>query len=171
MTAVSAGFWGIVVVAIDFSSLVRGGRRIVRKSLLAGLSRLRKTVFLGDATNQSGPRTGRYAPESAAVALQSLAVCAALVCVKRNSALQQRRRQTEGPCNMAFLGGVVGLVVGWVVTAAVVIIGGNLIGVTDFEGALSMGAIFAYGPMGGLIGLIAGVWIVRRMRRAKATQI
>lgn len=69
---------------------------------------------------------------------------------------------------LALLGGIAGLIVGWVATAAITIFVGDLIGASNFEGALGMGAIFGIGPFGGLAGLILGIWIVVRKRRAKA---
>lgn len=70
---------------------------------------------------------------------------------------------------LACLGGIAGLVVGWVATAAATIFIGELVGASNFEGALGMGAIFGIGPIGGLTGLIAGVWIVIRKRRARTS--
>jgi hypothetical protein len=71
---------------------------------------------------------------------------------------------------LALLGGIAGLIVGWVITAAATIFIGDLIGASNFEGALGMGAIFGLGPIGGLVGLIAGVWIAIWKRRARATK-
>lgn len=70
---------------------------------------------------------------------------------------------------LAVLGGIAGLIVGWIVTAAATIIIGDLAGASNFEGALGMGAIFGIGPLGGVVGLVFGVWLVVRARRHKAS--
>ena len=67
----------------------------------------------------------------------------------------------------AVLGGIAGLIAGWIVAAAATIIIGNLVGASNFEGALGMGAIFGIGPLGGLLGLVLGIWIVIRARRSR----
>lgn len=59
---------------------------------------------------------------------------------------------------------VVGFVAGWVVVAACALAIGELAGVTQFEGAFAMGAVFQIGPVGGLIGACIGGW--RGWRRA-----
>jgi hypothetical protein len=66
---------------------------------------------------------------------------------------------------LAILGGLLGLIIGWIAAAAATIIIGSALGASEFEGALSMQAFFAAGPLGGLIGLAAGIWLVIRMRR------
>jgi MFS family permease len=65
---------------------------------------------------------------------------------------------------LAVLGGILGAALGWITVAfAAIVISGNL-GVSDFEGARAMGAIFGIGPIGGLVGLIVGMWLVLRAR-------
>lgn len=66
----------------------------------------------------------------------------------------------------ALLGGLAGAIVGWVGIAALVITFGETFGLTNFEGQRDMTAIFGFGPIGGLVGLIAGVWLARRFARA-----
>ena len=47
---------------------------------------------------------------------------------------------------------------------------GGYYGVTDFEGARGMIAVFTFGPIGGLLGLIIGVWLPLRLKSgAKVT--
>lgn len=72
---------------------------------------------------------------------------------------------------LAILGGLLGLILGWVATAAAVIIVGSAIGASNFEGALGMGAIFGFGPMGGLVGLALGIWLAIRWRRRRTTSV
>lgn len=67
----------------------------------------------------------------------------------------------------AILGGLVGAVVGWVAAAAIAIALSGYYGVTDFEGARSMTAIFFFGPIGGFLGLIIGTWLALRLRAGK----
>jgi hypothetical protein len=67
----------------------------------------------------------------------------------------------------AILGGLAGAVAGWVAAAAIAIFLSGYYGVSDFEGARSMTAIFFFGPIGGLIGLIIGVWLALRLRAGK----
>ena len=65
---------------------------------------------------------------------------------------------------VAALAGVVGLGLGWIVAAFAALAIGALIGVSDFEGQRAMVAFFAIGPIGGLIGLILGVWTSRKLK-------
>lgn len=55
--------------------------------------------------------------------------------------------------------GLLGFVLGWVITAASALEVGELSGVSHFDGAYAMGAIFLMGPMGGLFGAIVGAWL------------
>lgn len=67
---------------------------------------------------------------------------------------------------VAVLAGLLGLVLGWAVAAFGFLGIGGLVGVSDFEGQRAMTAFFAAGPVGGLIGLLAGLWwSLRRSRR------
>jgi hypothetical protein len=66
------------------------------------------------------------------------------------------------------LGGLVGAIVGWVSAAAATLLLGGLFGLTEFEGQRSMTAIFAIGPVGGVIGLIAGLALGWRWSRRSA---
>lgn len=64
------------------------------------------------------------------------------------------------------IGGIVGLIVGWVATAAAVILFGEHFGLSNFEGQRDIMAAFGYGPAGGLIGLVIGVLLARRLSRS-----
>ncbi len=65
---------------------------------------------------------------------------------------------------IAVLAGLVGLVLGWAIAAFGFLIVGGLLGVSDFEGQRAMLAFFAIGPIGGLIGLVLGVWLSRKIK-------
>ena len=67
---------------------------------------------------------------------------------------------------IALAAGLIGTLVGWVAAAALTIALGGYFGLTEFEGERSMTAIFGIGPIGGLIGLIAGLWLALRLRSA-----
>jgi hypothetical protein len=69
---------------------------------------------------------------------------------------------------IAILGGLLGAVVGWIVAAAITLGVGGHYGLTDFEGARAMTAIFGIGPMGGVVGLIIGTWLGLRLRKGSA---
>ncbi len=65
--------------------------------------------------------------------------------------------------------GLLGFVLGWIVASATALITGELSGVSNFEGAYAMGAIFYVGPAGGLfgailVGLMGWRWANRRKR-------
>jgi membrane associated rhomboid family serine protease len=77
----------------------------------------------------------------------------------------QRNRGFHVTFFLAILGGLLGLILGWIATAAATLIIGSATGVSNAEGAFAMGAIFFIGPVGGLIGLILGIWLVIRLRR------
>lgn len=67
---------------------------------------------------------------------------------------------------LALLAGIAGCALGWVAAAALAIGLGGYFGLSDFEGQRAMTAIFAIGPIGGLIGLVVGfVWTVTRRHR------
>jgi hypothetical protein len=66
---------------------------------------------------------------------------------------------------IAILAGLFGLAIGWIVAAFGFLIIGGMVGVSDFEGQRAMLAFFAVGPVGGLIGLIAGIWVAIKFRR------
>jgi hypothetical protein len=70
---------------------------------------------------------------------------------------------------LAILGGLLGLIFGWIAAAATALIIGSATGVSNAEGAFAMGAIFFIGPVGGLIGLVLGIWLVVRLRRKRQT--
>ena len=65
---------------------------------------------------------------------------------------------------IAIIAGIVGATIGYFVfgiTAAAV---GEFAGMSSFEGGLGMFAFLFVGPIGGLIGLISGVWLTFRWR-------
>ena len=66
---------------------------------------------------------------------------------------------------IAALAGVFGLALGWIVAAFGFLIIGGMVGVSDFEGQRAMLAFFAVGPVGGVVGLIAGIWAALKFRR------
>ena len=68
---------------------------------------------------------------------------------------------------LAIIGGLVGGALGWVVAAFAALIIGSAMGVSNFEGQRAMTAVFFFGPIGGLAGIIAGVALVLRLRRRR----
>jgi hypothetical protein len=60
---------------------------------------------------------------------------------------------------VTLLGGLAGAIVGWIAAAAATLLLGGYFGLTEFEGERSMTAVFGIGPIGGVIGLIAGLWL------------
>ena len=66
---------------------------------------------------------------------------------------------------VTLLGGLAGAIGGWVAAAAATLLLGNYFGLTEFEGERSMTAVFGIGPIGGVIGLIAGLWLALRLYR------
>jgi hypothetical protein len=56
------------------------------------------------------------------------------------------------------LAGLLGMIAGWVGIAALVI---SLSG-EDRDGGIAMGAFFEIGPIGGVVGFIAGAWLFNR---------
>lgn len=68
---------------------------------------------------------------------------------------------------LAFLIGILGLIVGWLVAAFGTLILGSILGLSDFEGERAMVAFFAAGPVGGLIGIVIAIWLWSRRRTAR----
>lgn len=66
---------------------------------------------------------------------------------------------------VVLLGGLAGAIVGWIAAAAVTMLLGEYFGLTEFEGEKSMTAVFGIGPMGGVAGLIAGLWVALRWHK------
>jgi ABC-type antimicrobial peptide transport system permease subunit len=66
---------------------------------------------------------------------------------------------------VVLLGGIAGAIVGWVAAAAATMLLGGCFGLDEFEGEKSMTAIFGMGPMGGVAGLIAGLWLALRWHK------
>jgi hypothetical protein len=65
---------------------------------------------------------------------------------------------------LSLLAGIVGAAAGWVAAAALTILLGGYLGVSDFEGGRGMLAVWGIGPLGGLAGLLLGIVLVLRMR-------
>ncbi|MBL8566398.1 MAG: hypothetical protein JNM89_11840 [Hyphomicrobiaceae bacterium] len=63
---------------------------------------------------------------------------------------------------LAIIAGLIGAVLGWVAAAALAIGVGSMLGASNFEGALGMQAVFGIGPIGGVIGLVVGIWLALR---------
>ena len=63
---------------------------------------------------------------------------------------------------VAAIAGMFGMAAGWVAVAAVVIGLGSALGVAGGDGGFAMTAFFAAGPLGGFIGLAAGVRLALR---------
>jgi hypothetical protein len=65
---------------------------------------------------------------------------------------------------LAVVAGIAGAAVGWAAVAAAVVLVGSLLGASNFEGALGMFAVFGAGPIGGVVGLVLGIWLALRRR-------
>lgn len=59
-------------------------------------------------------------------------------------------------------GGCLGAIAGWIAAAAATLLLGGLFGLTEFEGQRSMTAVFGIGPLGGVAGLVLGLWLAAR---------
>jgi MFS family permease len=59
---------------------------------------------------------------------------------------------------LGFLSGLLGALAGWAGLAALVV----MLAGPDRDGGIAMGAFFNIGPIGGVVGLIAGVWLFVR---------
>jgi hypothetical protein len=69
---------------------------------------------------------------------------------------------------LAVTGFVVGGLVAWIGTTALLMTLGRLLGVSMREGAWDMGAAFVWGPMAGILGAVAGIWLgLRRARKPR----
>jgi hypothetical protein len=65
------------------------------------------------------------------------------------------------------LGILAGFVLGWITTSAALLTYGELARVSQREGAFAMGAVFLIGPVGGVVGAVAGGFLGARWRRAR----
>jgi MFS family permease len=65
---------------------------------------------------------------------------------------------------LTLLGASVGLAAGFIAAAAIAYAVAGAMGVSDFEGGRGMLAFFLFGPIGGIVGLLLGVWLVLRLR-------
>ncbi len=70
----------------------------------------------------------------------------------------------------AFIGGLLGLIIGAVGAAVVSNEIMGWAGVSDFEGGRGMAAAFFWGPLGGIIGLGLGIWLGLRFGRRRAPE-
>lgn len=68
----------------------------------------------------------------------------------------------------AFIGGLLGLIIGGVGAALISGLIMEAAGVSNFEGGLGMAAVFAFGPLGAIAGLILGIWLGLRIGRKRA---
>ena len=69
---------------------------------------------------------------------------------------------------VAIVSGLVAAVAGWFATGALAVWITGLYGMSDFEGQRGMFAFFAVGPIGGLLAMIATVWLVLRIGKGRA---
>ncbi len=65
---------------------------------------------------------------------------------------------------LAFLAGIAGAVIGYLLAAALGAAIAPMLGITGFEGAAGYFAGFVVGPVGGLVGLALGLWLVFRYK-------
>lgn len=63
------------------------------------------------------------------------------------------------PVLRAVAGGIAGMLAGYLAAAFLSSIVMGWYGVSDFEGGRGMAAAFAFGPLGGLLGLAGGIWL------------
>jgi hypothetical protein len=63
-----------------------------------------------------------------------------------------------------FLSAVLGMLAGWSALAALVV----MLAGPDRDGGIAMGAVFDIGPIGGVAGLIAGIWLFMRFGLVRA---
>ncbi len=66
---------------------------------------------------------------------------------------------------VTLLRGLAGGIAGWLIVASLTILLGGFFGLSNFEGERDMMAVFGVGPIGGIIGLIAGLWFSPWRRR------
>lgn len=70
----------------------------------------------------------------------------------------------------AVVGGIVGVLVGYFAAAFLSSVVMGWLGVSDFEGGRGMAAALGFGPIGGLLGLIGGIWLGLRRGRQPVGQ-
>jgi hypothetical protein len=66
---------------------------------------------------------------------------------------------------LVLLGGLAGAIIVWVAVAATTIAFGEHFGLSNFEGQRDMTAAFGFGPIGGIVGLVLGLWLTARRTR------
>jgi hypothetical protein len=69
---------------------------------------------------------------------------------------------------LALIAGIVGAVAGYAAAGSLAAIIANAMGMSNFEGAVGFFAFLGVAPIGGLIGLVAGIWLVLRRRGFRA---
>jgi hypothetical protein len=70
---------------------------------------------------------------------------------------------------LSVIAGMVAAVAGWFVTGVVALWVAGWLGMSDFEGGRGMFAFLGVGPIGGLICMVAAVWIVLRVGKGRTT--
>ncbi len=70
---------------------------------------------------------------------------------------------------LATLAGIAGAVIGWIAFAAITLAAAYVLGASSHDGGLEMSAFFGVGPVGGLIGFLAGSIIALRRGRDRQT--
>jgi len=70
---------------------------------------------------------------------------------------------------LAFLAAVAGTVAGFFLASALGSVVASALGISNFEGAAGYFAVFVFGPVGGLIGLVLGLWLVFRYKGGHRT--
>jgi hypothetical protein len=70
----------------------------------------------------------------------------------------------------AVIGGIAGLLLGYFGAAFLSSTIMGWFGVSDFEGGRGMAAAFLFGPLGGLLGLVGGIWLGLRLAAAGSLQ-
>lgn len=65
----------------------------------------------------------------------------------------------------AIVGGIVGLVFGYIAAVFLSYVIMGALGVSDFEGMRAMTSALTFGPLGALLGLGMGIWLALRLTR------
>ncbi len=65
---------------------------------------------------------------------------------------------------LAMLAGAAGAVIGWLIGGSIAVVVAGQFGLSDFEGARGYFAYLFVGPIVGVVGLVAGIWLVLRYR-------
>jgi hypothetical protein len=81
---------------------------------------------------------------------------------------RRARREDTVIWLVAIVCGLVAAVAGWFATGALAVWITGLYGMSDFEGQRGMFAFLAVGPIGGLLAMVATVWLVLRIGKGRA---